>query len=241
MLTNFTVQEAIPYCQCSGGPPSECCGNCPYCSSTRCDCSGFVSNCWGQSTGYTTETLPQISHQISKDELLPGDIMLNTGDHVVFFGGWCDSSNTTYHCYQEPGCHVTGQPHHAFESCVTYPFNWDPSAFIPYRYNKIVNSPVPSTAPTTAPSNNPSTGGSANPSTGGSSPQPSTGGSTGGSSPQPSTKPSTSGASGSSPQPSTKPSTSGTSGSSPKPSNKPSSGPSVSPKTSESQHVLEIW
>jgi hypothetical protein len=32
------VDAQIPYCQCSGGPPTECCGVCPYCSDYRCDC-----------------------------------------------------------------------------------------------------------------------------------------------------------------------------------------------------------
>jgi len=62
--------------------------------------------------------------------------MLNESEHVVIFAGWCDDKNTTYHAYQEPGCHTTG-PHYAFESCVTYPFSEDPDKFLPYRYNSI--------------------------------------------------------------------------------------------------------
>ena len=130
------VKSQVPYCQCSGGPPSECCGNCPYCSSTRCDCSGFVSYCWGLRSGYTTWTLPQVSHQISKDQLQKGDVMLYVQDHVAFFGGWCDSTRTTFMAIQEPGCHTSG-PHHAFSSCVQYPFNWNPQDFKPYAYNHI--------------------------------------------------------------------------------------------------------
>jgi hypothetical protein len=40
------------------------------------------------------------------------------------------------HGVQEPGCHTAG-PHHAFKSVVPYPFNWNPSDFLPYRYNSI--------------------------------------------------------------------------------------------------------
>lgn len=29
------VQDRVPYCQCSGGPASECCGSCPHCDTTR--------------------------------------------------------------------------------------------------------------------------------------------------------------------------------------------------------------
>jgi len=128
------VDKKIPYCQCNG--QKECCGNCPYCSSTRCDCSGYVSWSWGLSHGYTTQTLPEISHQITKEKLKPGDIMLYREEHVVLFGGWCDKSNTTFHAFQEPGCHTTG-PHYAYESCVKYPMNWEPTKFLPFSYNHI--------------------------------------------------------------------------------------------------------
>ena len=130
------VKREIPYCQCNG--PKECCGDCPYCHETRCDCSGYVSWCWGLSTGYTTRSLPEISVKIQKRDLKLGDIMLNVGDHVVLFAGWADSKNTTYHCYQEPGCHNNG-PHHAFKSIVPYPFSFDPSLFHPYRYKHITD------------------------------------------------------------------------------------------------------
>ena len=55
------VDAKIPYCQCSGGPPTECCGVCPYCNDYRCDCSGYVSFTWELGSGYTTSTLPEVS------------------------------------------------------------------------------------------------------------------------------------------------------------------------------------
>ncbi|CUG06241.1 Hypothetical protein, putative [Bodo saltans] len=122
----------VPYCQCNGA--AECCGSCPYCGTTRCDCSGFVSACFGFSTGYTTFTLPKVTHPIAKDDLQIGDIMLCVSDHVVFFGGWTDSSMSNYVVYQEPGCHTAG-PHYAFKSVTPYPFNWNPTCFQPYRLN----------------------------------------------------------------------------------------------------------
>lgn len=130
------VDKKIPYCQCNG--PAECCGSCPFCKQYRCDCSGYVSYSWGLPYGYTTFTLPQVAHPISKEELQPGDVMLNTAEHVVLFGGWADAGHTSYHALQEPGCHTAG-PHYAYSSVVPYPFNWDPSAFAPYRYNNIQN------------------------------------------------------------------------------------------------------
>jgi hypothetical protein len=132
------VDAKIPYCQCAGGPATECCGSCPHCATYRCDCSGYVSYCWNLGTGYTTISLPEVSHRITKDELKPGDVMLNTGDHVVLFGGWADAGKTKYKALQEPGCHTEG-PHYAYESVVPYPFNFDPDLFLPYRFNHIVD------------------------------------------------------------------------------------------------------
>ena len=126
----------IPYCQCNG--PAECCGTCPYCNPYRCDCSGYVSWCLELPYGYTTDTLPEVSHRISKDELLPGDFMDCVSDHVVLFGGWTDASKTHYVAYQEPGCHTVG-PHYAFSSVVPYPFDWNPGCFEPYRKNGLTN------------------------------------------------------------------------------------------------------
>ena len=135
------VADQIPYCQCN----SDCCGDCPYCGTTRCDCSGYVSACWGLTEGYDTQSLPQISHQISKSQLMPGDITLwsdpsGAEGHTVIFAGWTDSSQTKYYCYQEAGCYNDG-PHVAYYSAVPYPMSWAPSegAFLPYRYNAIQN------------------------------------------------------------------------------------------------------
>jgi len=124
------VTQKIPYCQCNG--PLECCGSCPYCSTHRCDCSGYVSWCWKLPYGYTTRSLDQVSRRIDKSQLQPGDMLLNAGSHVILFGGWADSGKTTYHAYQEPGCHNSG-PHYAYASVQKYPS----SNYVPYRYNSI--------------------------------------------------------------------------------------------------------
>jgi hypothetical protein len=128
------VDKKIPYCQCNG--PAECCGSCPYCKDYRCDCSGYVSYTWGLPYGYNTNTLPDVSHPIEKDELREGDVLLNRGDHVILFGGWADAHNTTYHAYQEPGCHTDG-PHYAYVSTTRYPSDWSPELFKPYRFDHI--------------------------------------------------------------------------------------------------------
>ncbi|MBE6049028.1 MAG: hypothetical protein E7213_11640 [Clostridium sp.] len=57
------------------------------------DCSGFVSAAWGISR-HTTSTLPDVSRQISYNDLQPGDILNKAGSHVVLFGGWADNAKT---------------------------------------------------------------------------------------------------------------------------------------------------
>lgn len=140
------VNDSIPYCQCSGGPASECCGYCPYCGQFRCDCSGYVSYCMGLPYAYTTDTLPEATYQIDQSELQQGDIMLCEGTHVVFFGGWTDATQQYYVAYQEPGCHTAG-PHYAYSSVVPYPFDWNPSCFVPYRLNGLAHKAAESLAP----------------------------------------------------------------------------------------------
>jgi len=118
----------------------------------REDCSGFVSMAWGLSQpGLTTYTLPKVSHQISKDELQPGDILLNQWGgwavagspdaHVVIFDGWTDSSHTHYNAYEENpfwgGAHYTQN--------IPYPFwpGYDSSDYLPMRFNSLSNPPGP--------------------------------------------------------------------------------------------------
>ncbi|MFJ5806512.1 hypothetical protein ACIQFT_10285, partial [Streptomyces sp. NPDC093093] len=66
----------------------------------RQDCSGFVSMAWQLNYSRTTWDLPDVSTQISKWDLQPGDI-LNSNDHVVLFAGWRDKSAGTFNYYQE--------------------------------------------------------------------------------------------------------------------------------------------
>ncbi len=103
----------------------------------REDCSGFVSMALGLPSSYTTVTLPQVMHPITKDELQPGDFMLNTasGDngHVAIFMGWTDASHSHYVSWEENG--MAGD---AFEQTVPYPYwpSWAGSTnYNPYRRN----------------------------------------------------------------------------------------------------------
>jgi len=99
----------------------------------REDCSGYVSMAWGTSKpGYTTFTMPQISHEIAKDDLQPGDVLLCTSEHVVLFGGWSDAAHSQYLAFEET------RPGEGTVSRVTpYPYWYNTGCFIPYRYNLV--------------------------------------------------------------------------------------------------------
>eukprot|EP01113_Clastostelium_recurvatum_P028433 TRINITY_DN343_c0_g1_i1.p1 TRINITY_DN343_c0_g1~~TRINITY_DN343_c0_g1_i1.p1 ORF type:complete len:154 (-),score=31.72 TRINITY_DN343_c0_g1_i1:53-514(-) len=70
----------------------------------RTDCSGYVSMSWEcPQPGYDTLEFQSlgIAHQITKDQLLPGDVMLAPGHHICLFAGWTDASKTQYTAYEE--------------------------------------------------------------------------------------------------------------------------------------------
>jgi len=97
----------------------------------REDCSGYVSMCWETSKpGYTTYTLPQISHPISQSELQPGDILLCTTEHVVLFGGW--TSGGQYIAFEE-----TRPGEGTVRRSTPYPYWYNTGCFKPYRFNSV--------------------------------------------------------------------------------------------------------
>lgn len=100
----------------------------------RTDCSGFVSMAWNADKSYTTYSLPEISHPIAKDQLKPGDIMLNrSGDrlrHVVMFGGWANRQHTSYVALEQ-----NGQTDNAVKRVMPYPYRIQGAKYKPYRFN----------------------------------------------------------------------------------------------------------
>jgi hypothetical protein len=98
----------------------------------RQDCSGYVSMAWQLGTSQTTSTLSQYSTKISKSDLQAGDILLNAGEHTLIFEKWANADKTQYWTYeQHPDC----TEYHS----IPYPYwsNYDPSSYLPYRYNKV--------------------------------------------------------------------------------------------------------
>jgi hypothetical protein len=119
----FWFKRGVPYSQQRSYPD-------PQGKKYRTDSSGYVSMAWGLPDSLTTQTLPTVSHPIAKDELLPGDVLLNPDRHVLIFAGWANKEKTMYVAYEQTPPRVQ---HHA----VPYPSYDHRNEYLPYRYNNI--------------------------------------------------------------------------------------------------------
>jgi hypothetical protein len=113
------VQQSIPYSQQQ------------WHEGYRTDCSGYVSMCWGLRDSMVTSTMPHIAHQIAKENLRAGDVLLNTDvatGHVILFDRWADYAHSSYVGFEL--C-PQGTLHHV----LPYPYYGGTGVFTPYRYN----------------------------------------------------------------------------------------------------------
>ncbi|MGW4648123.1 hypothetical protein [Kitasatospora sp. NPDC004289] len=112
----------------------------------RTDCSGFVSMAWGLATSLDTTTFVPfgIATAIDKDQLLPGDALLNDSagadGHVVLFDYWVDSSRFAYVGYEFTPAGVQ-------QRTIRYPYESGRGTFRPVRANWVVGSVAPSLNP----------------------------------------------------------------------------------------------
>lgn len=59
------------------------------------DCSGLVTICWGLTKKMSTKSIPKIASPLdSMDLLLPGDVILLPGSHVMIFIDFADDKKT---------------------------------------------------------------------------------------------------------------------------------------------------
>lgn len=121
----------------------------PYSMSTywsdgyRQDCSGYVSMAWNLGSNEWTGSLDKFATKITKDDLLPGDMLLfhnpadpNNGSHVVLFGGWVDETRTHYVAYEQtrPTTRKLATPYGYWANAAKY---------VPYRFNGVTGGIVP--------------------------------------------------------------------------------------------------
>jgi hypothetical protein len=106
----------------------------------RQDCSGYVSMAWGLGTSAWTGNLASYGVRITRDQLMPGDILLfhnaadpEHGSHAIIFGGWVDDAHTAYTGYEQtvPVTRVQTTP---------YAYWSNSGKYIPYRYKYLVGS-----------------------------------------------------------------------------------------------------
>lgn len=66
------------------------------------DCSGFVSRVWGRSSHVYTNNLDTISTTVSGGlhSMIPFDIFLKQGVHVIFFSGWLTDQELDFYVYE---------------------------------------------------------------------------------------------------------------------------------------------
>ncbi|MFF2197613.1 peptidoglycan-binding protein, partial [Streptomyces sp. NPDC058157] len=109
----------------------------------RQDCSGYVSMAWNLGTNEWTGSLDTFATKITKDELLPGDMLLfhnpadpNKGSHVVLFGGWVDETHTHYIAYEQT-------PPLTRRQATPYGYWENGAKYVPYRFNGVTGGILP--------------------------------------------------------------------------------------------------
>lgn len=109
----------------------------------RQDCSGYVSMAWNLGTNEWTGSLDKFATRITKDQLLPGDMLLfhnpanpSKGSHVTLFGGWVDERRTHYIAYEQT-------PPRTRRQATPYGYWNNATKYLPYRFNGITGGMVP--------------------------------------------------------------------------------------------------
>lgn len=102
----------------------------------RRDCSGFLSMAWDLPDNLTTWRVPLVAKEIKKNDLLPGDVLLDAtsgpgGRHVVMFEKWADEAKTSYWVLES-----TGQDgvERAIRRIVPYPYRVNKARYKAYRF-----------------------------------------------------------------------------------------------------------
>lgn len=120
----FTFDQAIAQGAGAGSYPSDGILDC----TVGLDCSGFVSQAWDVGHN-TTSSLPDISDPINQSELLPADILNESGYHVVLFSHLLAGGEPVF--YEAVGFNVHYSPFAGW--------SWV-QGFIPRRFQQITGT-----------------------------------------------------------------------------------------------------
>ncbi|GAA2245206.1 hypothetical protein GCM10010430_28840 [Kitasatospora cystarginea] len=114
----------------------------------RTDCSGYISMAWNlpssaaDNWGETTWTLPDFATRLDGlDELRAGDMIDKTDQHVVLFKKWANAAHAAAVVLE-----LAHSGTHARQSTYSRSFLIE-NNFLPFRYDKIMDSPPPPPAP----------------------------------------------------------------------------------------------
>ncbi len=131
-LTAWSNGKQVPYCMCTD-PGTLFRGY-------RRDCSGYVSMALGlPGPGLDTSGLAARSKRIGKNDLQPGDLMINPGlgevGHVVLFERWTDETKTHYWGYHQSS--MNNPNGGSGTSHIIFPYPYFPWKMMwPYRLNR---------------------------------------------------------------------------------------------------------
>ncbi|MDU0294337.1 hypothetical protein [Saccharothrix longispora] len=98
--------------------------------SYRSDCSGFVSMAWGLAVSRNTSSLGEVSVQIDRADLRPGDA-LNRSTHAALFIRWADAARTQPVVREHTGPDGAAPVERTWSAQTA-------SAYTPIRYRNIV-------------------------------------------------------------------------------------------------------
>ncbi|MEV6583770.1 hypothetical protein AB0M92_37185, partial [Streptomyces sp. NPDC051582] len=129
------VDQGVPYNQ--GGWHTD--SNGTY----REDCSGYISMAWHLNSSLVTQTLPNVSTQISFSQLKPGDAMDYTAEHTFLFAGWTNQSTGAFTYYAESNRDNPTHGPTAANINSSSLEGWPTSYYDALRYDNIVDDPAP--------------------------------------------------------------------------------------------------
>ncbi|KDN87833.1 hypothetical protein [Kitasatospora cheerisanensis] len=103
----------------------------------RRDCSGYVDMAWHLGSDNWTGNLSQVSYSINRQDLLPGDILLDTANHVILFNAWeADHTRFTYYSFGADPVKKVG-PVSINAATID---DWPNGNFEARRYNRIMDN-----------------------------------------------------------------------------------------------------